>query len=1790
MTHIAKLRKNVAIFLSFFSLVSNMLQPAFIAISMAPVVSPRVAYAEDSATPSASVEIDPVATVAPSAIPSAEPTTSPTASPLDEILSSPAPSATPIASPLASPTATPEPSPAPSESTTTQATNEESTPTPEPSATPLPSPTANASYVPTVVPTPSMGEMHAVILPHVAANSVEIVDLTINEEGSATLTTDKADYAPTDTALITGAGFESGDTYSLTISSTDDPATSTTVSVTADSEGKIFYAYQLDGNYRPNYKVEANDAAGRIVATITFTDSREVVSITVNGSSSVTVYPDQQVTVSVTVNTDWWWYGDDDWRSTAWRLGNGSWTCVDHANHNSQGSHNESFSITSPLSDGTYDLQIRAYNNDSCTSGQSDTKELKKAIKVISIPYTPVAICHATHSSTNPFVSETPANAGQLMGHVGLSHQNGEDIIPPIPNLLPLGQNWDAAGQAIWNNGCNPAPRTGTIKVIKSVTNNNGGTKQSSDFALFVNQNSVTTGVANTYAPGTYTITETQLPGYSQSSLTCDHGKSNPVNLQAGENITCTITNDDQPGTLIIKKVVSGGSKKAQDFSFSVNNAPTIAFEADGQNELTVNAGTYNVTEPSDSVYATSYSNCSNISMGLGETKTCTITNVRKTGRILIDKILFDGPAKESDWDFTIGGISGLFKDGSFVTLDTGSYTISESGSVLGYSLAAVGGACSNKNGNAATLTVTPTQGEDYNTCTFTNTRDTGSVRVNKQVDLNGDGDYYDYNEQSNTVANNLGFAWQIDGGSDHSMGSTQNNIPTTIPGVTHTITENSVSGYHLVGWSTNGSCRNPNTTTPITVTVNKGQLATVTLCNARDMGTVTIVKQATNQSDQNFSFETNLPGGHFELEDDGNDHNGGTEESRTWTVPVGAYTVTENVTPGWKLTYISCDTEGQWGVGDDKRSVRFDVIPGRNITCTFHNTQLGKIIGQKYHDKNADGNRDWFELGLASWQIFIDQNDNQIYDVGEPMQVTSSNHHSYGWYEFANLSPGDYTVCETMQGDWHNGSPLCQTTRLTPGDIDSLYFGNYQDGSITVRKDVITYDGRPISDESGTEFMFHIPELEASFALADGASHTTAGVRPGTYHIREDVLSAYDFAGCSIADDHRHDHEWDHEDRTRSYHEHRDDTRVVIGSGEDVTLVCRNKQRTGDLMVTKYNDLNGDGVRDENEPTLSGWQINLSGEESRTTGEDGTTTFSSLLLGTYNLSETIPEGSDWKQTNIVCDDIREDQKKSLSQEGYSVYVAAGTTTHCSIGNQQKPILRVQKSNNATGTKNHGDIVTYTMVVDLSGSSLTGVSLTDVTPEGFEYVAGSWTSSKAGVSEPNYGSPGVWNLGDMVPGDVITLTYQAKIGDSLDSGTYKDLAWANGTNASYGNILALGHDSTYVDDIFVGTDVTVSKDTKQTGQVNIEREGEVLGASTELPATGPSSAWLLIAMASLLGGILLIFGKKSMKKSLLLAIVAIPLFSAAPRVVASDPDNNLSVRLEQPSSPTRMNDWKLSYSVLDRLSRTPVVTCYVKKPGEGSFVSFDASHTSVKPEGDNYACHIDGSVMSNQGDYQFYVSVVSGSDSENSQTMTVNYDTNGPGTPGNYSKEHPSMCRWIIKFHTANDSGATSKVEIYSSDKANFATDNGTRVGSIDIGSDQGGTFIHDRADGCDKEWYYVIRAYDVIGNQSAHIGDEITRNTVVAPSPVAGAVVITKSAGSVLGKTDDHSNSTESGEVLGEVKDVSGDTTSNPGRLASTTNAVKNLVTNKFTWWILSILVALGIVYGIARKKIFSK
>lgn len=81
-------------------------------------------------------------------------------------------------------------------------------------------------------------------------------------------------------------------------------------------------------------------------------------------------------------------------------------------------------------------------------------------------------------------------------------------------------------------------------------------------------------------------------------------------------------------------------------------------------------------------------------------------------------------------------------------------------------------------------------------------------------------------------------------------------------------------------------------------------------------------------------------------------------------------------------------------------------------------------------------------------------------------------------------------------------------------------------------------------------------------------------------------------------------------------------------GGGLTETVCCDS---TGGLQGQKWNDLNGDGVRQTGEPVMAGWTVNLSTGASTVTDAFGWYYFNDLAPGTYVVTEAAQSG--WQQT-----------------------------------------------------------------------------------------------------------------------------------------------------------------------------------------------------------------------------------------------------------------------------------------------------------------------------------------------------------------------------------------------------------------------------------------------------------------------------------------------------------------------------------------------------------------------------
>jgi hypothetical protein len=118
--------------------------------------------------------------------------------------------------------------------------------------------------------------------------------------------------------------------------------------------------------------------------------------------------------------------------------------------------------------------------------------------------------------------------------------------VPVISNSITLATGDDATC-TINNNDIAPQ-----LTVTKVVINDNAGTKVISNFPLFIDGVSVTSGLASTTSATLHTVSETSDSGYS-STIAGDCAANGTITLLPGDVKICTITNDDIPA------VVGGG-------------------------------------------------------------------------------------------------------------------------------------------------------------------------------------------------------------------------------------------------------------------------------------------------------------------------------------------------------------------------------------------------------------------------------------------------------------------------------------------------------------------------------------------------------------------------------------------------------------------------------------------------------------------------------------------------------------------------------------------------------------------------------------------------------------------------------------------------------------------------------------------------------------------------------------------------------------------------------------------------------------------------------------------------------------------------------------------------------------------------------------------------------------------------------------------------------------------------------------------------------------------------------
>jgi len=227
------------------------------------------------------------------------------------------------------------------------------------------------------------------------------------------------------------------------------------------------------------------------------------------------------------------------------------------------------------------------------------------------------------------------------------------------------------------------------------------------------------------------------------------------------------------------------------------------------------------------------------------------------------------------------------------------------------------------------------------------------------------------------------------------------------------------------------------------------------------------------------------------------------------------------------------------------------------------------------------------------------------------------------GTFSFTGVPFGTYTLSETVPPGFQQTAPpspgtLSATLDFGHQAVSGLAFGNRPLLASISGTKFNDLNGNGIRDAGepglgGVTIQLRNPAGQTTTATTDASgAFSFAGLVPGAYTLSEIVPTGF----------------------TQTAPAAPGTFNIALAAGQNATGFLfgnRAAAQTGSISGTKFNDANGNGVRDPGEAGQSGVTIQLKPSSgptlTATTDASGAFTFTGLAAGTYVLSEIVPAG-----------------------------------------------------------------------------------------------------------------------------------------------------------------------------------------------------------------------------------------------------------------------------------------------------------------------------------------------------------------------------------------------------------------------------------------------------------------------------------------------------------------------------------------------------------------------------------
>ncbi|MEJ2083070.1 MAG: SdrD B-like domain-containing protein, partial [Acidobacteriota bacterium] len=344
-----------------------------------------------------------------------------------------------------------------------------------------------------------------------------------------------------------------------------------------------------------------------------------------------------------------------------------------------------------------------------------------------------------------------------------------------------------------------------------------------------------------------------------------------------------------------------------------------------------------------------------------------------------------------------------------------------------------------------------------------------------------------------------------------------------------------------------------------------------------------------------------------------------GTVDRRATTDSSGNYEML-NVGPGdplgsRELSVSEVDQPG-WSPTFPTTGHIYPIHSGVVLVADFGNAQGTGICGAKYEDLNGNGIRDAGEPGIGGWTIELAKPDGST-----EQEVTDAG----GGFCFSDLEPGNYTVREASRQAWIRTQPGGSgeyAIGLESGQSrHDIVFGNFHEAELCGLKfNDLNGDGVQGAGEPGLAgWTIRLSKPDGASVTKQteaGGSYCCTQLGPGSHTIREVQQTGW----------------------VQTYPASSGGHTVSTESGKTTSGLDFGNRPAGGAFVpvsicgTKFEDVNGDGVRQNGEPGLTGWTIELLAGtstvvQSVATGAAGSYCFGQVGAGTYTIRETLQNG-----------------------------------------------------------------------------------------------------------------------------------------------------------------------------------------------------------------------------------------------------------------------------------------------------------------------------------------------------------------------------------------------------------------------------------------------------------------------------------------------------------------------------------------------------------------------------------